>query len=795
MKYIPGLPNNPPTHLVEYFHNKALVEDVKKQLNFIIGSLLNSLQNKAASLQPVSLFMDQMVNENFSGPITIDYLSKGIDYANYCVATKDLNNIRQGWPRLSDDLSVGMSAAFLMNNESMLSQIPEALRPMIQNSAMSMANDITAAINFSNNGSINMYQQQQFPMQGMMPQQGVQQFPANGMQQFMQQPMQMVTQQPQQFGFQQQNPMMAMQQPQINPQQIMMIIQQNPQLMMMYQQNPQMAMQQAQMMMMQQMQNPYMQRANTINPMGQQQQMIPQAPVNGFINNQQFGTVPQQQVGTARASSFSKASANTAPQQVQLGNQQQSNNGMIMPNQQNPQFQAQTQQHFQPQPTAQQPSAQQQVVSATVHHGGNAQPVNMTQQVQPINNPGTMPQHSHIPTIPAIQGYSNLAADTSVIDPTIVAEERAVANDSMVYDITGRRISRIYSRDCEIVKVTQDNNGIVVEDSVEVAKVKYEEHESQRILPSRTNAEKRALGSTKRMNEVLEMAASEVDYQEVLEKIRKDQTEAGEELVDLDVSRILTELGTNAVRLTKPTFALNKASILPILDVILEKNKIPVDTATRSVITDFVVGGPLSISETLASEIDKLNSTENLADYIFQLETISRLDIPNLHWSWVHDEVLKEINNFIEKYYGLSITIDSVLMDLDDLITYVGNNYDNELSTQMYMTLHLMLKSTVLQVFRRDQWPDIVDEGQILVGKIYRVVTLPIVSCQVPYNAPGKSGIIDRNTHTQLVKLLDSMMKWREDYHSMLLITVDNDIIEVNTTTIDGNYIMYCGNE
>ena len=134
-------------------------------------------------------------------------------------------------------------------------------------------------------------------------------------------------------------------------------------------------------------------------------------------------------------------------------------------------------------------------------------------------------------------------------------------------------------------------------------------------------------------------------------------------------------------------------------------------------------------------------------------------------------------------------------MDLDDLITYVGNNYDNELSTQMYMTLHLMLKSTVLQVFRHDQWPDIVDEGQILVGKIYRVVTLPIVSCQVPYNAPGKSGIIDRNTHTQLVKLLDSMMKWREDYHSMLLITVDNDIIEVNTTTIDGNYIMYCGNE
>ncbi len=778
---------------MEYFHNKPLVEDVKKQLNFVIGSLLNSLQNKAASLQPVSLYMDQMVNENFSGPITSEYLSKGIDYANYCVATKDLNNIRQGWPRLSDDLSIGMSAAFLMNNESLLSQIPEALRPMIQNSAMSMANDIAAAINFSNNGSINMYQQQQFPMQGMMPQQGVQQFPANGMQQFMQQPMQMVNQQ--QFGFQQQNPMMMqqMQQPQINPQQIMMVIQQNPQLMAMYQQNPQMAMQQAQMMMMQQMQNPYMQRANTISPMGQQQ-MMPQAPVNGFINNSQFGTVPQQQVGTARASSFSKAPANTTPQPVQLGNQQQ-NNGMIMTNQQNPTYQAQNQQ-FQPQPTAQQPTVQQQVVSATVHHGGNTQQVNMTQQIQPISNPGTMPQHSHVPVMPIQTGYSNLTTDPSVIvNPTSVATEHEVANDNMVYDIAGRRISRIYSRDCEIVKVTQDNTGVVVEDSVEVAEVKYEEHESQRILPSRTKKEKQALSSTKRMNEVLEMAASEIDYQEVLEKIRKDQAEAGEELVDIDVSRILAELGTNALRLSKPTFTLNKASILPILDVILEKNKIPVDTTTRSVITDFVVGGALSVGEKLANELDKLNSTENLADYIFQLETISRLDIPNLQWSWVHDEVLNEINNFLEKYWGLAITIDSVLMDLDDLITYVGKNYGVELSTQMYMTLHLMLKSTVLQVFRHDDWKDIVDESQIFVGKLYRVVTIPMVSCQVPYNAPGKSGIIDRNTHTQLVKLLDGMMKWREDYHSLLLITVDNDILEVNTTTIDGNYIMYCGNE
>ena len=782
MKYIPGLPNNPPTHLVEYFHNKPLIESVKKQLNFVIGSLLNSLQNKASSLQPVSLFMDQMVNENFNGPITLDYLSKGLDYANFCVATRDLNNIRQGWPKLTDDLSIGMSAAFVLNNESMLSQIPTALHHMIQNSATAITTDLTTAINFSNNGSINMYQQQ-YPMNGMQPQQGVQQFQANGMQQFMQQPMQMVNQQPG-FGFQQ--PMMPQQQ--INPQQIMMMIQSNPQLMMMYQQNPQMAMQQAQMMMMQsQMQNPYMQRANTVSPMGQPQMMPPQAPVNGFINNnpQQFGVVPQQQVGTARASSFSKAPANTQPQQVQLVNQQQ-NNGAL---QQNPQFQANTQQ-FQPQPTAQQPSVQHQVVSANVVHGGNSQPVNLTQQSQPIANANTMPAHSMVQPITTSQAYSNLAED-----PTVVAEVRATATSDMSYDINGRRISRIYSRDSEIVKVTQDNNGVVVEDTVEKAEVKYEEHESQRILPSRTSAEKRAQSSSKRMNELLEQASNQVSYQEVIEKINADQKAAGEELVDVDVSRVLTELGTNAVRLDKPTFALNKSSILPILNAVLDTNKIPVDTATRSLITDVVVGGPLSIGEELAGAIDKLNRTENLNDYVFQLEVISRLDIPNLQWSWIHDEVLKEVNNFIEKYYGLSITIDSVLMDLNDLIGYVGDNYGNELSTQMYMTLHLMLKSTVLQVFRHDAWPDIVDEGQILLGKIFRVVTLPIVTCQVPYNAPGKSGIVDRNTHTQLVKLLDGMMKWREDYHSMLLITVDNDIIEVNSTTIDGNYIMYCGNE
>ena len=746
-----------------------MVEDVRKQLNFIIGCLLNSLQNKSATLQPVNLYMNQMVNENFNGQITLDYISKGIDFANYCVATKDLNNIRQGWPKISDDLSVGMSAAFVLNNESMLSQIPQALHTMIQNSAMAMSTEISAATNFSNNGSINMYQQFQQPMQ-MMPQQGVQQFPANGVQQFMQQPMQMM---PQQFGFQQ---------PQINQQQLMMMLQQNPQLAMLYQQNPAAAMQMImQQMQAQQMQNPYMQRANTVMPMQQPMQQMPQAPVNGFINNNPaYGVVPQQQVGTARGSSFSRAPANTPPQQVQLNVQPQNNAGMVMPNQQP---------HFQPQPTAQQPSVQQQVVSANVVHAGSNNPVNMTQQAQPIQNANTLPQHSFVQPI-TTQDYSNLANDTSD-----VADVRAVASSDMSYDIAGRRIGRMYNRDHEIVKVTQDNNGVVVEDTIEEAIMKYEEHESQRILPSRTKAEKRAAGSSTRMNEVLEMASNEISYKQVLEKIRKDQTEAGEELVDIDVSRIITELGTNALHLDIPTYSLDKTSILPILSAVLHKNMIPVETSTRSVINDVVVGGPLVIGEVLASEVDKLNKTPNLNAYISQLEYISNLDIPNFQWSWIHDEVLNEINNFLEKYFGLSITIDSVSMDLDELIDYVSENYGNKLSSQMYIAIHLMLTSTVLQVLRHDEWPDIIDEGQIFIAKVYRVITLPIRSCQVPYNVPGKSGIIDRNTHTQLVKLLDKMMKWREDYHSMLLITIDNDIIEVNTTTIDGNYIMYCGND
>lgn len=796
MKYIPGLPHNPPTHLVELFHNKGMMDSVKKQINFVIGSLLNSIQNKAASLHPATLFFDHMEKERFNGQLTFDYLSKGIDYANFCVATKDLSNVRQGWPKLSDDFSVGMSAAFVLNNESIWQQIPEGLRVPIQNSAQAFLTELNAALNFSQNGSMNMQQYYQYPAQGMMPTQGVQQFPANGVQAFMNQPMQMMPQQ----GFGQ--PQM-MQMPQVNQQQLLAFIQSNPQLMQAYQQNPQYAMQQAQNMLMQaQMQNPYMQRMNTMNPMVQQQTPMMQAPTHGFINNnQQFGVVQENQVGTARGSSFSKAPANTQPQQVQL-NHGQNNNGM---NQQNPQFQANQQQfqantqpQFQPQPTAQQPSVSQQVTGATVVHGsgGNAQqvPVNMTQQMQPINNPGTVPQYATqqvAQPVAASDVYSNLA-DTVIDNPV---DSGIVADKDMSYNVSGRRIGRIYCRDKEIVKVVQDQEGVVIIDKVEEATVKYDEHESQRVLPTRTRAEKRASASSTRMNQVLELAASDVSYNEVMAKIRKDQEDAGEELVDVDVSRVITELGTNAVRLEKATYALNKQAILPIIRSILNQQQMPVETTERSVITDVVLGGPLTITETVAAEIDKLNRTSNLNDYISQLEAISRIDIPNFQWAWIHDEVLREINNFLEKYYGLAITIDSVVMDLDELINYLAKNYDNDLSTQLYVTLHAMLTSTVLQVFRHDEWPDIVDEKQVLVGKVYRVVTLPIVSCQVPYNVAGKSGIIDRNSHTQLVKLLDGMMKWREDYHSMLLITVDNDIIEVNTTTLDGNYIMYCGNE
>ncbi len=746
-----------------------MIESVKKQLNYVIGCLLNSLQNKSALIEPVRIFMDHMNHEKFNGPITLDYLSKGIDYASYCVATKDLNNIRQGWPKLSDDFSIGMSAAFVLNNESALQQVPEQLRPMIQNSATAFTTELNAALNFSNNGSINMFAPQ-YPMNGMMPNQGVQQFPANGMQQYMNQPMQVMPQQNMMF---QAN---AMQQ-----QQIMQIIQSNPQLMMMYQQNPQMAMQQAMMMMQQGMlQNPYLQRANTITP----QQNFPQAPVTGFINNNNpaFGVVPNNQVGTTRGSSFA-GGANIAPQQVQL-NQNQGNSNLP------PYAQNQGNQTYQPQPTAQQLAPEQQVIGATVRHGnGQPQPVNLTQQSQPINNANTVPQHSMVPTMNT--NYSNLAEDV-VIEGTA---SEVIANDEMTYNIQGRRVPKIYSRENEILMVTQDVDGVVVEDIIMEAKVKYEEHESQRILPTRTKAEKRASASNERMNKVLELASTDVSYKSILEKIRADQEAAGEEMVDVDVSRIITELGTNAVRLDMPTYALSKTSILPIIRTILDQNMMPVDTTNRPVLSDVVIGGPLSVSEVLATEIDKLNKTHNLNEYISQLDAISRLDIPNYHWTWIHDEVLKEVNNFIEKYYGLAITIESVLMDLDELIDYVAKNYHNDLSSQMYMGLHTMLTSTVLQVFRHAEWPEIVDDNQIYLGKVYRVVTLPIVTCQVPYNSPGKSGIIDRNTHTQLVALLDKLMKGREDYHSILLITVENDILEVMTTTIDGNYIMYCGNE
>lgn len=783
-----------------------MVESVKKQLNFVIGCLLNSLQTKAASIEPCMLFMDQMVAEKFNGPITLDYLSKGVDYANFCVATKDLLNIRQGWPKYSDEVSVGMSAAFVLNNASILAKIPPSLVSVIQNSANAFSTELNAAINFSNNGSINMQQFNQYPNQMMPMQGGVQQFPAQGVQQFMAQPMQMMPgmqMQPQQF----QQPM----QQQINPQMLMqdprviMIMQQQPQLMTMMQTNPQGAMQYIMQMLqqmpamqqpMQQMQNPYMNRAATVMP--PMQQMPYQAPTTGFINNgNSFGQVSQSQVGTARASSFSKAPANVQPQQVQLPNN--NNNGMIQnqPHAQQPQgnFNQQPTQPFQPQPTAIQPSVQQQVTGATINHG-NKVPPNMTQGIQPITNANTVPSFAVQPiSVEPLPNAHVIGTNYSDLTNAPVSVVSAVAQAYMTYDIHGRHISRIYNRDSEIVTVVQNNEGVVVEDCVEVAHVKYAEHESQRILPSRTKAEKHTTPSTEKMNQVLELAYNEVSYLKVLEKIQADLKEAGEEMIDVDVSRIITELGTQSVSLDKPIYAMNKTSIVPVINTILKKNMMPIELTSRSVSADVVLGGPLSAKPELVQAITKLNKTENLMDYVAMLTVINQLDIHNYQWSWIHDEVLKEINNFLEKYFGLAITIDSVLLDIDELINYVGDEYGVDVSAQLYTNLHLMLVSTVLQLFTHDDWPDIVDENQVLIGKVYRVVTLPILSCQVPYNAPGKSGIVDRNTHTQLVTLLDRMMKWREDYHSMLLITLDNDIIEVNTTTIDGNYIMYYGNE
>lgn len=769
MKQLSGLPNNPPLELVEMFRNKGMVEAVSKQLNFVIGTLLDTLMSKAAILVPCQLYLEAMHNEGYIGVVTTDYISKGIDYCTFCVATKELNNIRQGWSKYANDTSVGLAAAYVLSNQSVFNRVPQELQVMIQNSAKVFETEITTALNFNSNGIYNM--QQYYPNYQPMPGFG------NNTQNFIAQPMQQVPygQQPAMMQPQMMPygvPQMPYGQPQMLPpnmqSQQLAAMMQNPQFAAMMQQNPQQA--------MAMMNNPML-RPNTVMP--QQGMMQQPMPVGGIINNGYQQPVSNAHVGATRGSAFGKASSPAQNVPVVNNQQGQWNNGM--------------------QPTAQQQPPQQQVNNQQgVHHqvtqatvvmgnGQQPQPINFQAQ-QPVQQQAVQqtPQPSVVAQVPPYAQVNSPAVNKPVSD-------YVVATNDMSFDIGGRRIPQIYNSDTEILKVQLNEDGVAVNERIEKAEMKYAEHESQRLMPVRTRTETRASTSASEINQQLEMASNYVTYKSVIERIENDKKSAGEEDITADSASIIIELGTAALRIETPAITFDKSGIFPVISEYINSNNIKVDIKTRATNVDAMLASMFSITRELADSVIKLNNSHNLTDYVTILNFISSQDHPNHIWAWIHDQVLNAINKFLKNYHGLSISIDSVVNDYEDMLKVIAEEYGQDLSTQVYMSLHHMLTSTILRVYDHDEYPNQVGEGCIYLGTSYRVITLPILSCRIPYCAPGKVGIIDRNRYTVLTKLVEDSLKDCEDIHSLLIITLDNDIIEISTTSIDGNYIMSRG--
>ena len=757
MHYMPGLPNNPPTQLIEAFSNKPKIDVVDTQLNFVIGTLINVLQNKAAKLDVVKYYWEVMVTEDYFGAVTMDYLNKGIDYCSFCVAIEDMSNLRNGWPKRVDEFVLGMSAAFAMSNVEILNKIPASMHNVIGIEANTWSTKLVSINNFVNSGSImyNQFAQYPQPYTG-----GVQQVSPNGMQQ---------------------NPWMAQQQAQL-------AAQQQQQLMMQQAAMQQAALQQAQFggQMMPNMGMPFINQQVGMPqfrpPMMPQQQwgmqqpmmgMQPQfqAPTTGFVQNQAYGYVTNDAVGTTKKSSY--GGGNAVPQQqyqqpVQNPVQQQ----QIAPQHvQLPQTNV-----MQPQPTAQVP--QQQVTNATIVHGGQQQPINLTQQVQPVNN--GIPQYIPQPVVQNPVEQISVEVTQPVSQPLALVP----AQNGMRFSKKSGFIPLVYDRSKQILKVIQDNNGIVQEQKIEIAKMKYEEHESQRILPNRTIRENKAYADAKSMNAIIERSMTDISMTQILEQVNKDRAKAGEEIVNVSTSDLIIELGNKAARLENPIYTLSKEMTYSNLTKAMIDEGLVISLTDVPVVSKLALLSPWPVSGAITTLINELNETDNLANWIDKFNDLAEADIESLKYAWIHDHYCDYINKVVHKRFGMPFQIENVQSDLNDLIDAIGQEYDNDTAAEIYVYLHQLLTEVALRVI------DDADANVSFIGTWHMLLAMPINSCSIPYNIPGKAGLVDRSTHTRLAILLDKLNK-EPDIESVWLTTIQSDIIEISSTTIAGNYVMY----
>lgn len=771
--WISGLPQNP-SFVPQVDVRSNLVPHVRT----ITGNLMHYIQSNAPANFLVGHFYNLVGQNGFNNPAFVTLVQDAVIIIDYIMSNQ--NPAPPIGKLLEENIPVivlGASASYATNAQAVLSQaqVTQDIINMAYNSAQQFNQLKQQSQNWFQGAKMQqfqpqfngmpMYGQPQQPMQFMQPQMPMYgQMPMHGAPAvFPGQPMPAYA--------------MAQQRPMVNPQQMMPTNQGYP---MQNGYQPQVVAPNMGMAPQGQVGQPYQPQVagGMFNPQMQQ------VPAYGGYNPQGYGYTPPASGPRSGGLGAPIPGVNDQPPQQQVQNNQQ-NQPAYQPT---PAYQQSANVGHPPLPTQNQYQQPAPAVAATNIQPAPAPAQQITQPVMSSPMPQTTnPTPSAPPVTPQGKTLQTLVASEATVYR--VPNGSGFTRHPFVYDSTSEQ---------HLVSVNQ--KGEVIEQKVidlNGEQVQLSDHDTRHYFLARTK-EDLVNPDLAKFTAALDKAATTVTAKDIMQRIAALSNENEEEL-SRETAKILRDaLDNNMIMVDKVFHKGIQHSVTPhhqfksIVDESLARQVGDVAATFRSVVSQHF---PLTGEEArLASLITSSDDLYELHRLLTGLADRLPVTVKAPFVDWVTDFV----NTEIKRYFGMPWTLDSFLLDMQELLDELGKTETTEFMEEFVKHIHFRLTTTILYAYTPAELnevcrSEVVPEGdERYFARVDQVVLIPARSHDVPYTYNGRAGLILNTEYRSLTRLIELTLEAGGTHLAELqIVTQDGDALRIHPIINDNSYVLY----
>lgn len=170
--------------------------------------------------------------------------------------------------------------------------------------------------------------------------------------------------------------------------------------------------------------------------------------------------------------------------------------------------------------------------------------------------------------------------------------------------------------------------------------------------------------------------------------------------------------------------------------------------------------------------------------------------IPSTYWRHLDEMLAHQVNDLSVYKYGMTLTIESFCMEIDELLVAIAEDYSAEVSTEFNANV-AWIKETTLKLHQGETYADAAnldpeDPNRTLVGGfgiVKDVTLLPVHSKDVGIGYYGDSGLVSSSRTPKLYNLIrDRFAVIGDTVRHVVLVTTDGGVIECHRTNSATSY-------